>query len=104
MGTSWEGVKREVLNRLGWRRSVRSCVGLQAAWFNGELLVEVVVFYFQRIYHKVIGIHYNEKTKKRQKRMHQFQNPQRISSLWWVIRNFISILSEKLSRILKNIT
>jgi len=29
MGTSWEGVKREVLNRLGWRRSVRSCVGLR---------------------------------------------------------------------------
>ena len=29
MGTSWEGVKWEVLNRLGWRRSVRSCVGLR---------------------------------------------------------------------------
>ena len=29
MGTSWEGVKRETLNRLGWRRSVRSCVGLR---------------------------------------------------------------------------
>ena len=29
MGTSWEGVKREALNRLGWRRSVRSCVGLR---------------------------------------------------------------------------
>ena len=29
MGTSWECVKREVLNRLGWRRSVRSCVGLR---------------------------------------------------------------------------
>ena len=28
-GTSWEGVKREALNRLGWRRSVRSCVGLR---------------------------------------------------------------------------
>ena len=28
MGTSWEGVKREAL-RLGWRRSVRSCVGLR---------------------------------------------------------------------------
>ena len=28
METSWEGVKREALNRLGWRRSVRSCVGL----------------------------------------------------------------------------
>ena len=29
MGTSWEGVKREVLNRLGWRRSVHSCVDLR---------------------------------------------------------------------------
>ena len=29
MGTSWEGVRRETLNRLGWRRSVRSCVGLR---------------------------------------------------------------------------
>ena len=29
MGTSWEGVKRKALNRLGWRRSVRSCVGLR---------------------------------------------------------------------------
>ena len=29
MGTSWEGVKREALNRLGWRRSVRSCVVLR---------------------------------------------------------------------------
>ena len=29
MGTSWEGVKREALNRLGWRRSVRSCAGLR---------------------------------------------------------------------------
>ena len=29
MGTSWDGVKREALNRLGWRRSVRSCVGLR---------------------------------------------------------------------------
>ena len=29
MGTSWVGVKREALNRLGWRRSVRSCVGLR---------------------------------------------------------------------------
>ena len=29
MGTSWEGVKREALNRLGWRRSERSCVGLR---------------------------------------------------------------------------
>ena len=27
MGASWEGVKREDLNRLCWRRSVRSCVG-----------------------------------------------------------------------------
>jgi hypothetical protein len=29
MGTSWEGVKREALNRLGWRRSMHSCVGLR---------------------------------------------------------------------------
>ena len=29
MGTSWEALKREALNRLGWRRSVRSCVGLR---------------------------------------------------------------------------
>ena len=28
MGTSWEGVKREALNRLGWRRNARSSVGL----------------------------------------------------------------------------
>ena len=27
MGTFWVGVKREALNRLRWRRSVRSCVG-----------------------------------------------------------------------------
>jgi len=29
LGTSWEGVKREALNRLRWRRSVHSCVGLR---------------------------------------------------------------------------
>ena len=29
MGTSWEGVTRETLNRLEWRKSVRSCVGLR---------------------------------------------------------------------------
>ena len=29
MGTSWEGVKREALNRLGRKRSVRNCVGLR---------------------------------------------------------------------------
>jgi hypothetical protein len=29
MGTPWVGVKREALNRLGRRRSVRSCVGLR---------------------------------------------------------------------------
>ena len=29
MGTSWDGVKREALNRLGWRRSLYSCVGLK---------------------------------------------------------------------------
>ena len=25
MGTSWEGVKRRAMHRLGWKRSVRSC-------------------------------------------------------------------------------
>ena len=29
MRTSWEGVKSEALDRLDWRRSVRSCVGLR---------------------------------------------------------------------------
>ena len=29
VGISWEGVKRKALNRLGWGRSVRSCVGLR---------------------------------------------------------------------------
>ena len=29
MGTSWEGVKREALSRLGWRRSMRSCAGIR---------------------------------------------------------------------------
>ena len=29
MGTSWEGIKRDALNRLGWRRSVRSCIGIR---------------------------------------------------------------------------
>ena len=29
METSWEGVKMEALNILGWKRSVRSCVGLR---------------------------------------------------------------------------
>jgi len=28
-GTSWESVKRGALNRLCWRSSVRSCVGLK---------------------------------------------------------------------------
>ena len=27
--SSWEYIKSEALNRLGWRRSVRSCVGLR---------------------------------------------------------------------------
>ena len=26
---TWEDVKREALNRLGWRRSVRSCIGIR---------------------------------------------------------------------------
>ena len=29
IGTFWAGVKREALNILGWRRSVRNCVGLR---------------------------------------------------------------------------
>ena len=29
MGTSCEDVKREALNRLSWRRSVRSCFGVR---------------------------------------------------------------------------
>ena len=29
MGTSWEGVMREALNRLGWRTSMRSSVGFR---------------------------------------------------------------------------
>ena len=29
LATSWEGVKRETLNRLGRRRSMHSCVGLR---------------------------------------------------------------------------
>jgi len=31
MGTSWEDVKREALNRLGWRRRVRSYIGPKVA-------------------------------------------------------------------------
>ena len=29
VGTSWEGAKTEALNTIGWRRSVRSSVGLR---------------------------------------------------------------------------
>ena len=29
MGASWEGVTRETLNRLGWRKSMCSCIGLR---------------------------------------------------------------------------
>ena len=35
IGTSWEDVKREALNRLGWRRSVRSCDGLR--WLGAAM-------------------------------------------------------------------
>jgi hypothetical protein len=42
MGTSWEGVKREALNRIGLRRSVRSCLGFKRLG-AAELLVVVVV-------------------------------------------------------------
>jgi hypothetical protein len=27
--TSWEGIKREALNTIGWRRIVHNCVGLR---------------------------------------------------------------------------
>ena len=39
MGTSWEGVKRETLNRLGLRRSLRSCVSLRQLRATVELLL-----------------------------------------------------------------
>ena len=29
IGTLWEGVKNETLNRFGWKSSVRRCVGLR---------------------------------------------------------------------------
>jgi len=29
IGTSWEGEKRNELKRLGWRKSVRSCVSFR---------------------------------------------------------------------------
>ena len=35
IGTSWEDVKREALNGLGWRWIVRSCVGLK--WLGAAL-------------------------------------------------------------------
>jgi len=34
MRSFWVGVKREALNKLGWRRSVRSCVGLRQLGAN----------------------------------------------------------------------
>ena len=43
MGTSWEGGKRIVSIRLGWWRSVLSCVGLEPALWQGELLVVIVI-------------------------------------------------------------
>ena len=43
MGTSWEGIKREALNRLGWRDERAQLCWSQAAWCCGELLVVVVV-------------------------------------------------------------
>jgi hypothetical protein len=36
MGTSWEGVKREALNRLGGRRSVCRCISLR--WLGAEVI------------------------------------------------------------------
>ena len=41
MGTSWEGVKREALNRLGLRQSVCSCVSLR------RLGAAVSYYYYQ---------------------------------------------------------
>ena len=38
MGTFWDSVKRETLNRFGWRRNLRLCWP-QKAWCCGELLV-----------------------------------------------------------------
>ena len=43
MGTSWEGFKRGNLNRLGWRRSVRSCWPQEAWCCSGFSVVVVVV-------------------------------------------------------------
>ena len=43
MGTSWEGVKMEVLNKLEWRKSVCSYGEAQAVWRCSELFVVVVV-------------------------------------------------------------
>jgi hypothetical protein len=41
MGTSWDILKREALNKLEWRRKVRSCVGLR--WLGAAVLLVVVV-------------------------------------------------------------
>jgi hypothetical protein len=45
IGTSWEGVKSEVLNRLGWRRSVCSCVGLRRLGIPFLVSVAVVILF-----------------------------------------------------------
>ena len=39
MGTSWEAVKRECLNRLGWKRSVPSYVDLRQLYAAAALCV-----------------------------------------------------------------
>ena len=36
-GVSWDGAKREVLDRLEWRRSVRSFVGLR--WLGAAVIL-----------------------------------------------------------------
>jgi hypothetical protein len=35
IGNSWEGVKREALDRLGWRKGMYSCVSVR--WFGAEV-------------------------------------------------------------------
>ena len=49
METSWEGAKWEVSNRLGWKRSLRSCFGCIRLGAENELLVLVVVILFDDI-------------------------------------------------------
>ena len=41
--TSWESAKKEVLNRLGWRRTEQSCAAFQVTGCCSALLAVVVV-------------------------------------------------------------